>query len=508
MFEHPFLYRLLANQRKHWGRNFLLAFVGPILWLAPSQVHLLAPRTLGAGSALQIGTCLYVAFLCLRALAVSVGKVSGERERGTWEVLSSVGFSPGRIALGLWLSLLIPCLFELALALPALVWIHFQQQLQLWQSLALGVLFLGLVTFHCSLGLYCSLRSPTTLKAAQWAYGWVTLWGLMTVLMLGGPLHVSSKEIDFPLCFNPWALALTILKSYSETPPSWLVPGLGFFLLGTLALAHLIGRQVRQQLLPVSTQVVHSRSICKPGESNPLLYRGRYGASPRQTAVSYFLYAAFLVMTGPQPDHGELWLVMVTLGHLGFWILPAVFYPTQAICRERDRGTLDTLLVSRLRGSEILYGICRQTLIPISLGALLLSPFTASLVGYRLESWLLLTAMTQAFLWGSGLGALAISLLSRNTLQAFQRVYLALAFLHVGCFVLDIAFLNPLLNLDRPFFSLVSPLFATLAVSLGQIHPDPEMEAMYLHSFIGSIGLHLAVAGISRAYLLRRLSRA
>ena len=337
MFENPFLYRLLASQRKHLGRHFLLAFVGPILWLAPTQVHLLAPRTLGACSALEMGTCLYVAFLCLRALAVSVGKVSGERERGTWEVLSSVGFSPRRIALGLGLSLLLPCLFELALALPALVWIHFQQQLQLWQSLALGLLFLGLVTFHCSLGLYCSLRSSTTLKAAQWAYGWVTLWGLMSILLLGGPLRASSRGLDFPLCFNPWALALTILKSSSQIPPSWLLPGLGFFFLGTLALAHLVGRQVRQQLLPAATHVAHSRSICKPGESNPLLYRRRYGASPRQTMVSYFLYAAFFMMTGPQSDQGELWLVMVTLGHLGFWILPSVFYTNQGGSKRAQR---------------------------------------------------------------------------------------------------------------------------------------------------------------------------
>lgn len=501
--ENPLFYRWWVSRKKVSLPWLSLLLAGPLLWMFPLGIRSLVPEFLSPRDCIYLGTMSYLGFLSVRALTVTVGRSNLEDQRGRWESLLTSGVSSRAIALGLWGTSLVPCLVEVALAFPVLFLIQKALELDLGQVISLGLLSLLTALFHASLGHYCSLRFTDRMRAAQWAFGWVTLWvlGSCSALLCYSQVWVGWRWL------SPWIMALEILQSPARYFPLWLGLGAFWLALGSLGFSLMSWRRVESLSRPDPAQSAPSPVLARHRQehSNPLLYRGRHRLSSSWQLALGILYGGFLSLglgTGT-PSDGSLFVF--SLFHLAFWSLQAVLYPARAFCQEREQRTLDSLLVTRLSPRELLDGIYQQTLSPLSRLALFLSPFTLPLVEWDPLRWLFLQLMTQVFLWAWGSLALAISIASRNTLQAFLTIYLALALVQLGTVFCDATVSNALFGADRPWLSLASPLLGTLSVTLGM--QSGGTQVMFYQAMVVSLVLHLLVLGWSRGYCLRRLLR-
>lgn len=497
--DNPFLYRVLRPGKGRW-RQLALALAGPLILVLPSQLAVMFSHRFDSEASQRLSLFAYVAYLCIRAIGGSVGKISQERERGSWEVLLSAGMSQGRVGRGLWLACLLPVWLEICLTLPWLM-----LNMDHWP--ALFVLFLGLGLFYSGLGLFCSLRFSTSLKAAQISYGWLALCGGGSFLFwLFG--QIGTHWRDLVLVGNPWAL----VSALADHPPRAL-DNLGLLFHWGLGLA--LGLRLEREIfrtLDGSRGEGAQSGRRRPQHENPLLYRNQFGQRGYAWLWGAALYAAvvlgpWLVGCAQTESERESRVVFSLLGHLFFWLLVAVQRSSNVLCREREQRTLEALLTTRLSAREVLNGIWSQTVAPASRQALLLAPLllVPMTMGYatpRLAQWLLLMLLTQSFILAWGTAALAFSLGSRTTLRAFQSVYLTLAFLTIGTLVLDVSLIDPLLDFNRPVLSLVNPLLSVLFLGL-----DPGSEPGILkYCWVFALVFHLAVWRLGRRYLLRRLS--
>jgi hypothetical protein len=490
----PFLYRAFRPGRGGRWRQLLLALTGPAILLLPTQLATLFSHRFNCESSIRLSLFAYVAYLCIRSIGGSVGKISQERERGSWDVLLSVGMSRGQIGWGLWLSSLLPVCLEVTLTLPWLL-----THLTHWAALL--ALLLGLGVFYSSLALYASLRFATSLRAAQVAYGWLGLCGggSFLVWLFGQIGDVPSSARDLLLVGNPWAL----VAQFSDRPGmiDWI--GLAAHWVGGL----LLGLALQRQLFAAVASVRGPRGAARRVEqSNPLLYRNQFQPGWRRLLSTSLLYAV-LVLAPCLSSHKityqqESLLVFCLLGHLGFWLLRSVQSSSHMLCREREQGTLEALLTTRLGHAELLRGIWAQTVAPISRQALWLSPLLLVPLQFRWGDWLLLNLLTQIFCWAWGAAALAFSMGASSTVRAFQGVYLSLAFLTIGTLVLDISLIGPLLHYNKPLLSLANPLLSFLLIGLNS-EGDP---GLLRYCWVIALGFHLGLMLLSQAYLRRRLA--
>ena len=475
----------------------MLALTGPlILWL-PTQLATFFNERFNSDSSVRLSLFAYVAYLCIRSIGGSVSKISQERERGSWDLLLSAGMTRSRIGWGLWLACVLPCCLEVALTLPWLL-----GNVTHW--LPIFCLFLGLALFYTSLGLYCSMRFSTSLRAAQISYGWLALCGggSFFVWLFGQIGHVPSPMRDLLLVGNPWALVGNLTDRPGDM--DWL--GLAAHWVGGFGL----GLALQRQLLRQPGRALWRSSQRRQTQENPLLYRNQFESGWRWQLGMAVAYAA--IVLGPwlsldftKDGHGHLEessLVFCLMGHLCFWLLRAVQSSSHVLCREREQGTLEALLTTPLSGSELLRGIWTQTVAPASRQALWLAPLLLVPMQFRWGDWFLLTLLTQVFIWGWGAAALAFSLGARSTVRAFQGVYLSLAFVTIGTLVLDISLIGPLSHYNKPILSLINPLLSVLLLGLNG-NDEPGLLG---YCWVFGLLFHLGLAYLGRAYLRRRLA--
>lgn len=486
----PFLYRSLRPGRPLF-RQFLMAFIGPILLELPRQLSHLVHGQLGPDTR-SLGLLAFVTFLCIRSIAGSVGVIAQERERGSWEVLLSSGFHPRTIVLGLWRACLLPRLFEVCLVFPWL-WLRTDH------PLALFGLLLGVAGFYTSLGLFASLRCSSTLKAMQMAYGWLGLTCVVSfVLWLVGQMD-SSRQAAWStsvLMINPWVAVLDLEVGLTRGAAGlhW-----GLMLLLLAALQRQPDQAVRQ---------VGVRGVRRQAQENPLRYRNQFHA-PKAWWGLGLLYCVlvFAPWYGWQGAGGQDWrLALSILGHLGFWLVRATYSCCHCFCREREQGSLDALLTTRLKPREVLWGLLSQTLVPLSWQSLLLSPLLGVLIlPHDLGRWLLLVLLTQLAIWGWGFAAVAASLCFSSTLKAFQTTYLALAFVTIGTLTLDVSLLGPLLHLNRPLLCMINPVLASIYLAFSDSRTSHE--SWWPWCLAATLGFHLALIWVGRRLSLRRLGQ-
>ncbi|MFN8611601.1 MAG: hypothetical protein U0931_28915 [Vulcanimicrobiota bacterium] len=485
----PFLYRTLRPGRQLY-RQLLMALMGPVLLELPRQLSQLMAGRLGS-DAQSLGLLAFVTFLCIRSIAGSVGSIAQEKERGSWEVLLASGFRPHSIIFGLWRACLLPRLVEVCLCLPWL-WLRTDH------PLALFAFLLGLAGFYTSLGLFASLRCTSGLKAMQMAYGWLGLTGVGSfMLWLVGQIDSSFKATwsTKVLMINPWAGVLELEDGFTRG-----AAGLHWILVLLLLLA-----LRRQRLEGARPQVGRGTRRC--GHENPLRYRNQFHAPGAQWGLA-LLYCVLVLAPwyGWSGGDGDSRAALSILGHLGFWLVRSTFACCHCFCREREQGSLDALLTTRLKPAEILSGLLAQTLARLSWQALLLSPLLALLLSHGdLARWLMLTLVTQVAIWGWGFAAVAASLYFSSTLKAFQATYLGLAFITVGTLTLDVSLLDPLLHLNRPLLCMVNPVLAAIYLAFDQ--SSRANDAWWPWCLAATLGFHLALIWLGRRFSLRRLGQ-
>ncbi|MBS2037965.1 hypothetical protein JST97_23465 [bacterium] len=484
----PFLYRSLRSGRQI-RRQFLLALVGPVLLELPHQLSELLHGQLRQESA-SLGLLAFVTFLCIRAIAGSVGVIAQERERGSWEVLLSSGFQPQSIVLGLWRACLIPRLLEVTLTLP---WLY----LRVDNPLAEFAFLSGLAGFYTTLGLFASLRCGSALRAMQLAYGWLGLTGVGSfMLWLVGQIESSYKATcsNTVLMINPWAAVLNLESDFTQGAAA---------LHGLMTLLLLLA--LSRQNLNV-TRLRMNQGLRRPAQENPLRYRNQFQAPRTQWGLA-LLYCLLLLAPwyGWKGGDGDSRAALSMLAHLGFWLIRATYSCCHCFCREREQGSLDALLTTRLSPKEILSGLLSQTLVPLSWQALLLSPLLFISLTHDPKRLLLIEFMTQLTLWGWGFAAIAASLFFSSTLKAFQATYLWLAFITVGTLTLDVTLLDPLLRLNRPLLCMVNPVLSGIYLAFEE--SQRASDAWWPWCITACLTFHLSLIWLGRRFSLRRLGQ-
>lgn len=482
----PFLYRSLRPGPQLY-RQMLIALIGPLLLELPRQLNHLLSGHLDRETD-RLGLLAFVTFICLRSIAGSVGAISQERERGSWEVLLCSGYHPRAIVSGIWRACLLPRVLEVSLCLP---WLYLRDD----HPLAQFSLMLGLAGFYTSLGLYASLRCSSGLKAMQLAYGWLGLSGVGSfMLWIAGRIGPSS-EASWPgqlLILNPWAATLNLEPHFTVG---------GAVAHWSLCLLLMLAVSAQATAAPSSGGI---RRGHRGRDENPLRYRNQFHAPAAHWTLG-LLYCLMVLgpwYSGGYPNQNSQ-RALIVVAHLGFWLVRATYSCCHALCREREQGSLDALLTTRLKPNEILSGLLAQTLVPLSLQALLLSPLLMLAVSHDFSRWLLMQLLTQAALWGWGLAAIAASLRYRSTLKAFQATYFWLAFVSVGTLTVDVSLLDSLLHMNRPLLSMVNPLLA--AIYLGLPQPDHSSEPWGPWCLLVSLAFHLTMAWAGRRFALRKL---
>ena len=442
--ENPFWYRALGIRRGRWQRWLLLG-LGPLLLVAPQVLDSFLGDGLSGDTETRLGMLFYVAYLCLRGLMSTVGTVSQERERGSWECLYAAGLTPRELFWGLWSSKLIPLLLEVLLVLPWVV-AH-------WRLPSLAGLLISMMWFAGSLGLFASLRFPSSFQAAQFAYGWLGL-GAASAFMgwiwgeLGWRHSLAYRGL---WCINPWSQVLELERNGQGGTVMMSVYAILSLLLmwGSLSC---IGR-------PHSRQKWTRRR--RRASENPILYRNASSWKWLRLGLVYLIVIGLC----SQLDR-SIAGVSCLIWHTAFWLLLVSHGNCQVLCREKEQGSLDALLATRLSIEDIASGFWRQGVRPLLLLSLLLSPALLIALEWRWLAWLGSLLVTEVSVAAWGALALSLSLRSRTTLRAFQQLYLSLGALMMGTLFLDVCVLDPVFGFRGPILSLVNPMLAQISLSL------------------------------------------
>jgi hypothetical protein len=466
--ENPFWYRTLGVKRGRWRRLSLLA-LGPLVLISPTLMTSLTNGHWSQHEQLRLSLFFYVAFVCLRGLMSTVGTVSQERERGTWEILYSAGMSPASLFRSMWSAQVLPLVLEVLLVLP---WIWEQ-----WKEPGLLLFFPALMLFAASLGLFASVRFASSFQAAQFAYGWLGL-GVATAFMgwIWGELGQRRSLIyDSLWSVNPWSQALE-MSDGEGIGWAWVLIYLlvaGFLRWSSQAW---VGR-------PVVAQAFRGRPR-RPSE-NPLIYRNHSGWSSRRLA---FIYLAVVSVCAQL--HNEMGPVCALMWHTAFWLILVTHGNCQALCREKEQGSLQALLATKLSLADITWGLWRQGVVPLLVLQFFLSlPFLLILKG-GLATWVLIALVS--FLSTAAWGALSLSmsLRSKSTLKAFQTLYLMLGFLGAGTLFVDICLLDPLFGVHDPLLSLCNPLLSLIYLGLEKPRGGKEwLDWCWLICSVSHLGL-------------------
>ena len=495
---HAFFYRAWRAHTRG-SRQWLMLLLGPLLLLLPQCLGWLSrvrPSQLWSAA-----LCIYPLYLCLRSLSLGLARPAQERRRGTWDVLRSTGLSGPQIARGMWLETLVPVSVEWLLSGVVLALAVSFELTSPLRAVALMLLFAALNLFHTALGVKLALARSDGAEKLGFAWLAFSFGGSLLVWVWSSALR---SGLELVLGLQPCNLAVQLgqvrlYDSGSLRPEA--VMGCFFYALGSLMLASSLGRgslagESERSLSPTRGRVV------KPGSQNPLAYRNRFGASWTTWTLQLLVYSVVLLGPGLTARNSDA-KILGLMGHTLFWLFVVVQGATQALCQERERGTLETLMVTRLRASELLTGLLRQTIVPPLVNCLLWTPLALFVFKPAQVAWLL--GLTLSFISAWGALALLVSLRASSSARAFQGVYLLLGFWSVGSIFVDFGLLDSIFHWNHPFFSYGSPLMSVLWVAFGaQLGVQGWMESFGLCT----LGLHLAAAALCLVWCWRRLSRA
>lgn len=245
-------------------------------------------------SVLALGLVVMMAFI---TPALTVGAVSGERERRTLELLLVTRASPLGLAAGKLLGALVYILFLMVASLPAFALVYLFTGVP---ATYLGmVLAVGAVTAvaHAALGLMLSALLRRTLVASVAAYLVVlaTVLGLPFVAAVLGVAQMARGEMQGGPTSPPvYMYASPLISVSSVLPGSGTMPGSEIPLVGDIVRIVLSGGRYGTLAMPASSVGVSSRSVYVIG-SNPI-------TGQTETAVGWapwvyhFLYSGVITL--------------------------------------------------------------------------------------------------------------------------------------------------------------------------------------------------------------------
>lgn len=525
----PVLQReLIAHLRSPRAFALQAAFIlvlGAIVvaaWPAEQKVDMTNPN-----AARRLVNLFFVAqflFASLSAPAFAADALTGEKERKSYEMLLASALRPAQIVWGKWLAALVPSLLLIVSSLP----------------IVMLCLPLGGVSFYEVAAAYASLASAiacfTLLSLLASAYFSRTTAALVTSYLLVLPL--SLVGLFFWFAFGTGEAGFRLVVFLCIVPAA--TAGLLWFLFMLVSrqlwypvdigsegrdivdekqeLREAVGLIIQRDDFPDRLFAPPKRTDILPDDANPVLDKElrselfSQGTLMLRVVIQISLLFALPMMAAClyfQP-HWAPWYVAYVLS---FNTLVGPVFSAGAVSSERERRTLDLLLVTTLRPGQILWGK-------------LFSGLRISTVLTMLLVWPILLACFFVPEYWQNLPTIAYMLLIICTTCAFtsvvslfcsvcfrkSNVSLTVAYLVIGC----LFFVPPAADyFGRSFFpetpiagvlhdaTLLSPFSATFALPL-------EMSGLMKHTrpadtpiFVG----HIVAQVLTMAILLRLMMR-
>lgn len=518
VFDNPVLqYELVGNLRR--GRSFLmlLGYVGLLgvivylRWPESTQVDVSNPV-----QSRRLIDMFFLGQFVLASLLVpsmAAGAFTGEKERKTYEMLLASPLKPGAIILGKLLASLAHVLLLVVASLPIVMLVLPQGGVSLYEVLSAYVgLLAGIVTFG-----FASLAFSTIFSRTVAAIS-VTMLAILPVLIgaasLWWSLGAASAELRFWIALALVPLSCLVISAQ-----------LYRFVAGKLLQPPDVGSEGRDVIDEAAEQreavglVIHRDQfpdmLFAPAKRTDLLPEGANPVFDKEMRSEVFSQGTLMMRVVIQVSMG---LAIPLMGGLLFlftapaWyfayvllfnLLVAPIFAASTVTSERERATLDLLLVTILTPGQILWGkLLAAVRVSTVLTLFVAFPtwLACALNPDLRPRWLWFVVMTLVVLLTcltSATCGLFCSVICRKSSQALVLCYLALTALYLAPLS---AYLLSRTNLD-PYHELVaatraglvsSPFAAVFSRDLGEsaaIHeglpsgptlgPDPVVPLAY-----------------------------
>ena len=176
---------------------------------------------------------MQVALIMLIAPSLSAGRLSVEREHGSWQLLQTPPLSIARIMWGKLLSAIIPLLLILCATMPGyVVMAYIDPGMSLQVQRVVVCLFLtAMFAMSCSAAVGCFFSRSAAAIAS--AYGvLLSVCCLPLLIWLGENAPFGHDVVEYALSFSSIAAAFSVIRMqgfehYDLVPENWWILGIG-----------------------------------------------------------------------------------------------------------------------------------------------------------------------------------------------------------------------------------------------------------------------------------------
>jgi len=452
----PVLQRELVAHLRH-PRAFVLQGVVTLLlgsiivaaWPTDREIDL---TQTGEGAARKLFELFFIGQFMLAALttpAFAAGSLAGEKERKSYEMLLASALRPGQIVWAKWAASLVPAVLLIVSSFPIIMLCLPLGGVSFYEVIAAyGLLLIALACFSL-VSLMCSAYYARTTSALITAYLLVLPTSLVGVGIWSayGAGNVGARLATFLAIVPPTAVGLIYAVFTALCRRLWYPPDIGSegreIVDEKEELKQAVGLVIRRDEFPDRLFAPAKRTDLLPDDVNPVLDKEmRSELFSQGTLMLRLVVQISLLLAVPimgvclyfHPPWAPWYFAYVLL----FNMLVGPVFSAGAVSGERERQTLDLLLVTTLRPGTILWGKLLSGLrISGVLTSFLLWPVLLALVlvPEYYDDWLtfvaalVLVGMTCLF---TSVTALFCSICFRKSNTSLTCAYLALG----GLFVL------------------------------------------------------------------------
>ncbi len=384
----------------------------------------------------------------LTAPVFAAGALTGEKERKTYELLLASALRPAQIVWGKWAAALLPSVLLIVSTLPIVVLCLPLGGVSLYEVLAAYVALLAALACFSLFSLLCSAYFTRTTAALVTSYLCILPPALVGVFLwyLLGTWAASARLVLFLGVLPAVAAGACVLFFALTSRRLWYPPDVGSegrdIVDEQQELREAVGLVISRHEFPDRLFAPAKRTDLLPDDVNPVLDKElRSELFSQGTLMPRVVIQLSLLLAVPlmgaclylQPSWAPWYLSYVLL----FNMLTAPVFTAGSVSGERERRTLDLLLVTTLRPGTILWGklfsglrvssvLTMFLMWPVLLACLLVPDYYANLPTFA--GMLAVVAVT----------CVVSSVVSLFCSVSFQKSYVSLtaAYLALGCLFL------------------------------------------------------------------------
>jgi ABC-type transport system involved in multi-copper enzyme maturation permease subunit len=370
----PVLQRELVAHLRH-PRAFVLQgmvtlLLGSIIvaaWPSAREIDLSEP---GQGEARKLFELFFIGQFMLAALttpAFAAGSLAGEKERKSYEMLLASALRPSQIVWAKWAAALVPAVLLIVSSFPLIMLCLPLGGVSFYEVIAAYALLLTALACFSLVSLTCSAYYARTTSALITSYLLVLPASLIGIGLWSayGAGNAGARLVTFLTLVPPSAAGLIYVLFTALCSRLWYPPDIGSegreIVDEKEELKQAVGLVIRRDEFPDRLFAPAKRTGLMPDDVNPVLDKEMrselfsQGTLMLRLVVQISLLLAVPIMGVCLYFH-PAWAPWYFSYVLLFNLLVGPVFSAGAVSGERERQTLDLLLVTTLRPGTILWG--------------------------------------------------------------------------------------------------------------------------------------------------------